>query len=218
MKKIYRLSSEENYQSVVAIDAKKIQKCVMNLNRTPLLDFWIPLKFEYHASTAEAIYRPDIYRVHGSIAFLENFKDAIFPTNSEELEFLPIVVSNDRWLLVNCLKTTSKYDEEKSSLFRDVSSEYSGDVEEEQLLVHLAKMNYRDKKNFDFFKKGKGEIVLINKLTIYDSSLDQSCLFTISDSNRSCVFALPQFVERIRILKLHGLEFTEVGDLWDDAY
>lgn len=61
---------------------------------------------------------PDICKCNQGILFRADLLDTIFPAKPGELEFLPVLVDGNDWLLINCLKTTRDYDESKSQLFR----------------------------------------------------------------------------------------------------
>lgn len=47
------------------------------------------------------------------------FVDNVFPSRSNEIEFLPVFVDGEEWMFINCLKVTSGYDEGRSKFMRD---------------------------------------------------------------------------------------------------
>jgi hypothetical protein len=67
--------------------------------------------------------------------------------------------------------------------------------------------------NSIIFRRGVGQIYLINHIIVEDPSLEQCEIFVVEDSNRTTLLALPKFVERITKLGLSGIEFKEIGAL-----
>lgn len=84
-------------------------------------DNWTRLHFEFYVGAKERGQCPDITFIVPCLAFRAELKNLIFPVESDELEFLPIVASDEDWLVVNCLRATNCYDEAKSLLHRDPS-------------------------------------------------------------------------------------------------
>jgi hypothetical protein len=117
--------------------------------------------------------------VGGGLAFSGELKNLIFPSPCSELEFLPIRVSSNEWLVTNCLKTTKRYDHKNSIVFR----------------------------------RGGGQIYMINNIIIEDPDLKHSEIFVVEDSNRTSLLVLPEFVERVAKLGLMGVNFKEIGVL-----
>ena len=57
------------------------------------------------------------------LAFRADLKAALFPSKCDKLEFLPINVAGERWLLMNCLKTVRQFDEAKSQVLRGLNGD-----------------------------------------------------------------------------------------------
>lgn len=55
--------------------------------------------------------------------FRADLKAALIPSKCDELEFLPINVAGERWLLMNCLKTVRQFDEAKSQVLRGLNGD-----------------------------------------------------------------------------------------------
>jgi hypothetical protein len=64
-----------------------------------------------------------------------------------------------------------------------------------------------------FYRSLEGQIFLINHLVVSDATLPACEVFVIDDSNRTTLFVLPSFVERIGRLNLGGITFKEIGFL-----
>jgi hypothetical protein len=92
------------------------------LNFRKMADSWTPIHFEFYVGEKGG-QRPDITYILPSLAFRARLKSRLFPFESDELEFLPIVAAGDDWLIVNCLRATNCYDEAKSLLHRDQTGE-----------------------------------------------------------------------------------------------
>jgi len=84
------------------------------------------MEFEFKAVDKKNIKLPCICTVYlpGVLAFRANLKAELFPPNKcAELEFLPIGVCGEQWLLMNCLKTVRLFDEEKSQVMRGLNGD-----------------------------------------------------------------------------------------------
>lgn len=149
------------------------------LNTKPLLDSWKIIDFEFKAFRRSGKKRPDITLLGGGLAFRKELKHLIVPSPCPELEFLPIRASGEEWLLINCLKTTKRYDHASSLLFR----------------------------------RGAGQVYMINHIVVEDDTLERCEIFVVEDSNRSTLLVLPKFVERFAKLGIAGIEFKEIGVL-----
>jgi hypothetical protein len=215
MKKIFRIEPSNKHQVLIPNDLLNFE-WRKNINLEFLSDSWHPPEFRFE-KFRKARKIPVITGFSGGFAFRKDLKNALFPMPCEKLEFLPILASGVDWLVVNCLKTTKKYDEKQSLFTRDLSDLFPGEDGQKLLLTILTERMRTGAEDLSFFRQGHGQIGTIEKLTIYDSSLDDCELFTIEDSNRANVFALSSFVERVQRLKLEGLDFKEIGVLWDDV-
>lgn len=86
----------------------------------------------------------------------------------------------------------------------------SGD---EWLIVNcLQTISTFDEANSIVHRDPGGTIFMIKKLVVPNSSINAS-IFTVDGSNRSCIYLLDPFVERIKALALEGLTFTTIGEV-----
>ena len=120
MQKLFATETSNFCQSLLLRDFSEWTKISGHLNRDSLLKGWEPLEFSFQVSDKGADTKPDICPVYisGAIAFRGDLKQKIFPSPCCEVEFLPIRVSEEEWMLLNCLKTTRQYDSQKSQLHR----------------------------------------------------------------------------------------------------
>lgn len=83
------------------------------------------MEFEFQAVDKKSTKLPSICTVYlpGVLAFRADLKSALFPSKCDELEFLPINVAGEQWLLMNCLKTMQQFDEAKSQVLRGLSGD-----------------------------------------------------------------------------------------------
>lgn len=121
MSKIFRPDVSNVHCPLLIRDANDRNK-LNGLNFRKMADKWKPIHFEFYGGEKGGA-RPDITYILPCLAFQAGLKSQLFPFNSDELEFLPIVASGDDWLIVNCLKATNCYDEAKSLLHRDQTGE-----------------------------------------------------------------------------------------------
>ena len=96
-----------------------------SFNRRSLKDGWRPLDFNFTAPDEKHHEQPRICTVYisGILAFEAALKAELFPSNCDQLEFLPINVHSKKWLLINCLKTITQYDEHNSQVMRGLNGE-----------------------------------------------------------------------------------------------
>ena len=139
------------------------------------------MKFEFEAEDKTNLQISNICTVYmsGILAFRADVKADLFPRACVGLEFLPITVGAEPWLLLNCLNTVMQFDEKKSSVMRGMD----------------------------------GGIFMVLKLTVSDPVAPQDELFTLAQSNRSQLFALPSFKSRVERLRLQGISFHRIGEV-----
>lgn len=89
------------------------------INRVPMFEDWLPLKLEMRAMDKRGPKVPSIATVYlsGLLAFPAWVKEKLFPT-SKGLEFLPVEVDGEPWLLLNCLNAAETFDEDGSEAWR----------------------------------------------------------------------------------------------------
>lgn len=121
MRKIFRPDVSNVHCPLLIRNANDRSK-LDGINFRKMADNWTPIHFEFYVD-AKGGALPDITYILPCLAFQAELKSKIFPYESDELEFLPIVASGDDWLIVNCLRATNCYDEAKSLLHRDQTGE-----------------------------------------------------------------------------------------------
>jgi hypothetical protein len=120
MKKLFATQVSNFHLGIILPDYPKWHQLLGQLNNRPLAKEWSRLEFVFHTDSKRKRKAPDISTVYisGSIAFRAELKDRIFPSPCGEFEFLPILVSGEEWLILNCLKTTRQVDEKQSEVIR----------------------------------------------------------------------------------------------------
>lgn len=115
--KIYTPQVSNDYQSILACSSagREVQSL---FNTRSLLAGWEVLDFEFKKFNKSKGKIPDISLLNGGFALRSDLKHAIFPVPCHELEFLPIKVSGQEWLVVNCLRAIGGYDHENSVAYR----------------------------------------------------------------------------------------------------
>jgi hypothetical protein len=89
----------------------------IQFNTKPLLNDWVKYTYEFHELGKEKSKRPDIWTIGGALALRSDLKEKVFPELNEDLEFLPIRVSEEDWFVVNCMTATKCFDESESVLY-----------------------------------------------------------------------------------------------------
>jgi len=121
--KIYKVHCENHYRVPLLVDSEAAEPYLYGKEWRSLLDGWTPLPFYFYADPKDIRKgwdkKPDICEYHEGLFVPPNLLDAVFPTKPPELEFLPVLIDGEDWLLLNCLKTTKDYDQERSKFHRD---------------------------------------------------------------------------------------------------
>ena len=76
----------------------------------------------------------------------------------------------------------------------------------------LNSINQYDEKQSIFYRDNSGTIFMVQRLIVNDIPIDTDELFTIDGSNRSTVFVSESFVNRVKHLRLKGLNFKHIGE------
>lgn len=147
------------------------------LNFESLKDSWRKLSFEFYREGKLAGREPDLVFLAPCIAIKKEFSEFVFSQHNRNIELLPISISGEEWVLVNCLSTVQKYNEDRSIVHKDSS----------------------------------GTIYMVQKLVLDEFPVGGDEVFTMSNSNRSSVLVIEPFVDRVKDLKLKGLQFKQIG-------
>lgn len=81
---------------------------------------WQPFSFPWDRSgrPKPTNGEPDFFYSVLGLFLRASFAPTFFPDSPKEIELLPVTVGGEAWFFINCLNTTSAYDEEKSDLKR----------------------------------------------------------------------------------------------------
>ena len=120
MEDLFAIQASNTHQSLLLRDPAGWQDLSARLNRDSLAAEWVPKEFEFQTVDKKTVEVPSICTVYvpGVVAFRAAAKRELFPGACDGLEFLPINVGTEHWLLLNCLNTVTQFDEEKSQVMR----------------------------------------------------------------------------------------------------
>jgi hypothetical protein len=120
MEVVYATQASNRHLTVVLVNANEWQMLEGKVHRQSLANRWKPLAFRFEAVGKAAVEIPTICTAYlsGLLTFRADLRDKLFPAACDQLEFLPITVDRDDWLLLNCLKTTTGYDAHESLMAR----------------------------------------------------------------------------------------------------
>jgi hypothetical protein len=112
--KIYRLTCDNKYQVPLIKNIKENNRYLEGKEWHSLKEGWHPLPFYFYADAKEIKKgwdkRPDICKYHEGLFVPQGLLNVVFPEKPVELEFLPVLIDEEDWFLINCLKTTKDYD------------------------------------------------------------------------------------------------------------
>jgi hypothetical protein len=127
--KIYSIDISNDCKSILPGDSVP-PITEMQFNKNSLLKSWNIYQYELHEFGKKVSKIPDIWIINGALAIRFDLKELIFPTENKGLEFLPILVGGQDWLIVNCMNATDSYSREESVL-------YSGPEGQVFMIIHL---------------------------------------------------------------------------------
>lgn len=83
------------------------------------------MEFAFRVADERSAEVPGICTVYvsGVLAMRTDVKEALFCDACDGLEFLPITVDGEQWLLLNCLNAVTRFDESKSNVMRGLTGE-----------------------------------------------------------------------------------------------
>lgn len=123
MNTIYQVGVDENYASIILKNIQDIA-ALDQLHFERKSKSWKTLDFVLSAeSKKKKEPMPDVASTAYSLVFRSDLKNALFPEENNDLEFLEVNVSDSKWLLVNCLTSTTKIDERRSSVSRSITGQ-----------------------------------------------------------------------------------------------
>jgi hypothetical protein len=125
MEALYTTEPSNQYLTLVLEEAEEWRMLENSINRCSLARSWTPLRFRFEGVGKAAILTPTICTVYlpGVLALRSELRKVLFPAPCDELEFLPIEVGEESWLLLNCLKSTDGYDARESAVMRGANGE-----------------------------------------------------------------------------------------------
>lgn len=120
MEALYLTRPTNFHESLLIVDESKLQATMAGINLKPLGSAWTRPQFHFEAVKKESARHPSICTVYysGVIAIRHDLRDALFPRTAG-IEFLPIDVGGEEWLMVNCLNEVKVFDEAASTVMRD---------------------------------------------------------------------------------------------------
>jgi hypothetical protein len=122
--KLFTLQVANGFQFLLHPEDEKILELYGSMTYKPLLAGWKMADAQFVDVEKKHRPPPDICLFSlGCLMVPAGLKKAIFPEEPEDIEFLPISVSGEPWLIANCLRTTRLYDPSKSILYRSAEDE-----------------------------------------------------------------------------------------------
>lgn len=125
MEDIFATQASNGHQSLLLKTPDAWPSIANAINRRSLRDGWAPPEFTFQAVDSRATQVPGICTVYlpGVLAFRADLRSSLFPQESAAIEFLPIVVGKEPWLLLNCLTSAKQIDEQQSQVMRGANGE-----------------------------------------------------------------------------------------------
>lgn len=121
--KLFTLQLANNFQFMVHPEVEKILGLHGAITYKRLIGNWKIADANFIDIESRREKKPDLYLFPtGCLMLPARCKKIIFPKESSDIEFLPISVSGEAWLIANCLRTTRHYDPVKSIIFRSATN------------------------------------------------------------------------------------------------
>ena len=124
MENLFTIWPSNAHQAVFLSDSTSLLVIASKLSRSSLLERWQPIEFDVQDVDKRGIPRPEIaICTSGWFVFPEAVWRKLFPLNQNGLEFLPISVGGQQWLLLNCMNCVEDFDAQNSQVLRGLSGE-----------------------------------------------------------------------------------------------
>lgn len=109
---LFSVDASSSYQCLLLRDPQACPGVFTGVHGAPLLPTWKPLEFAFRVAGKKGVALPDICTVYarGVLAMRDEVKRTLFPVVAldADWEFLPIVVAQERWWLLNCPSTLTE--------------------------------------------------------------------------------------------------------------
>ena len=118
--KLFNIEPDNIFRVPLLVNFDEDRGHLSNKEWLPLLKDWHPLSFYFHVDKQRKGENkiPDICIFTDGLFLRTDLIDDVFPEKPVELEFLPVLIDENNWRLINCLKTTKDYDENRSKFVR----------------------------------------------------------------------------------------------------
>ena len=125
MQSLFTIQGSNKHQTLLLDDVSRWNSIGAAINKVSFSTEVSQYEFYFRQFEGEAKGVPDICTVYisGAIAFRADLKEQLFPSASENLEFLSIEASGVPWLLLNCLQVASSIKVEDSEVMRGLNGD-----------------------------------------------------------------------------------------------
>ncbi len=120
--KLFTLQIANGFQSLHHPDIKYILGLYGSITQKRLLSSWKIADAQFIDVESKRQPPPNLCLFVGCLILPVKLKKAIFPEETQDIEFLPISISGESWLIANCLRTTQHYDSSQSIVYRSVEN------------------------------------------------------------------------------------------------
>jgi hypothetical protein len=187
--RIWVTQHEKGYVAAVATESSDGTAAgPVNRDTRLLLDGWNSARLEWHRSGSKDT-APDITIPFGyaSVCFRQSMAQALFPTSTAGLEFLPATLAGEDWLILHCLRSIDSIDVASSDLWTlDLPT-------------------------------GRTQILNVRWINVVDPAAYELEIFCLRSEPQLPLLCTDVFVDRVRSLGLRGLDFKHVGYIVADA-
>lgn len=123
MEPLFTISPSNTHQSLLLQEPARWEGLLASLNKTSLVSTWVAPDFVLQAVDKRADKWPNICSAASVLAIRADLRGTLFPSASCDFELLPVKVSGEDWLVLNCLKSVKGFDEERSEVLRGINGE-----------------------------------------------------------------------------------------------
>jgi hypothetical protein len=122
VKEIFTFDAHNDYASPILSDSRDLSQLSSRLNFQSLFLGWEPLHFVFEHIGRKKQKIPAISTIYmpGYLALKKDLVSVVFPVLDPVNELLPIFVDEQEWVLLNCLRTATSFDPQRSDVLRDV--------------------------------------------------------------------------------------------------
>lgn len=114
--KIFKAQISNGFQAIVPLDSYSA-RVISLINSKSMANDWVVPEFDF-SEVGKSIKKQNCGLLGGGFIIPEEAVDKLFLKKDEKIEFLPILISSEKWIILNCLNLVKNFNSDESIFFR----------------------------------------------------------------------------------------------------